>query len=130
MDIMREINEAAENDSQLPYDGDQSDERQYCIHGTFTGSWWGPDYICGYCEDGVTAAEWALIVKAREELRIRDNARHLAFDSIYDGICRTFREQMRANPAGVAPWLVGILDDIKTTPIDDLRVFVSWKVDV
>lgn len=24
----------------------------YCKHGTYIGSWWGPDYLCGYCEDG------------------------------------------------------------------------------
>lgn len=40
------------------WDGDPSDDRQYCIHGTFIGSWWGPDYLCGYCESGVTRAEF------------------------------------------------------------------------
>jgi len=35
------------------YDGDTQDSRQYCPHGTFVGSWWGPDYLCGLCEDGV-----------------------------------------------------------------------------
>ena len=47
----------AEQDEALGYDADHSDESQYCIHGTFMGSWWGPDYICGYCEDGVTLEE-------------------------------------------------------------------------
>jgi hypothetical protein len=41
-------------DEELGYDADHSDNSQYCIHGTFIGSWWGPDYICGYCEDGVS----------------------------------------------------------------------------
>lgn len=40
------------NDS-LGYDADVGDPSQYCKHGTFVGSWWGPDYICGKCEDGV-----------------------------------------------------------------------------
>lgn len=25
-----------------------------CEHGTYVGSWWGPDYICGGCEEGYT----------------------------------------------------------------------------
>lgn len=42
-DLMREEDE-------LPYDGDLNDPKQYCKHGTFIGSWWGPDYLCGLCE--------------------------------------------------------------------------------
>lgn len=40
------------------YDEDYNDPRQRCPHGTFIGSWWGPDYLCGYCEDGVTVKEY------------------------------------------------------------------------
>lgn len=40
-----------END-RLGYDADVSDSRQYCRHGTFVGSWWGPDYLCPACEMG------------------------------------------------------------------------------
>lgn len=36
------------------YDEDFGDERQWCQHGTFIGSWWGPDYLCGLCEMGAT----------------------------------------------------------------------------
>lgn len=32
------------------YDADRDDPSQYCKHGTFIGSWWGPDYLCGQCE--------------------------------------------------------------------------------
>jgi hypothetical protein len=32
------------------YDEDYGDPRQYCRHGSFIGSWWGPDYLCGQCE--------------------------------------------------------------------------------
>jgi hypothetical protein len=28
---------------------------QYCKHGTFVGHPWGPDHICGKCEDGEPA---------------------------------------------------------------------------
>jgi FAD synthase len=34
------------------YDWDRSDKSQYCKHGKFIGSWWGPDILCGYCEAG------------------------------------------------------------------------------
>ena len=36
----------------LGYDADIDDPGQYCSHGTFIGSWWGPDYLCYYCETG------------------------------------------------------------------------------
>ena len=39
-------------DDQLGFDADHSDPRQFCRHGTFIGSWWGPDYLCGACEGG------------------------------------------------------------------------------
>jgi hypothetical protein len=34
------------------FDWDQSDSSQYCRHGRFIGSWWGPDILCGACEAG------------------------------------------------------------------------------
>ena len=39
-------------DEELGYDADHNDESQYCAHGTFIGSWWGPDYLCSWCELG------------------------------------------------------------------------------
>lgn len=32
------------------WDWDKSDSKQYCKHGTFIGSWWGPDILCIQCE--------------------------------------------------------------------------------
>lgn len=34
------------------WDWDRNDRSQYCEHGTFIGSWWGPDLLCGKCEMG------------------------------------------------------------------------------
>lgn len=34
------------------WDWDRDDPRQYCHHGTFIGSWWGPDVLCSSCEFG------------------------------------------------------------------------------
>ena len=39
------------------WDWDRSDPRQHCEHGTFIGSWWGPDLMCGWCEDGISAED-------------------------------------------------------------------------
>lgn len=44
-------------DEQLGYDADHSDPSQYCRHGTFIGSWWGPDILCGLCESGLDPCE-------------------------------------------------------------------------
>lgn len=34
------------------WDWDKNDKSQYCRHGNFIGSWWGPDILCGACEVG------------------------------------------------------------------------------
>lgn len=34
------------------WDWDKEDPRQYCHHGKFIGSWWGPDILCMDCEIG------------------------------------------------------------------------------
>lgn len=34
------------------WDWDRNDDSQYCEHGTFIGSWWGPDIMCFECEMG------------------------------------------------------------------------------
>lgn len=41
-----------ETNDALGYDADVTDASQYCKHGTFIGSWWGPDYLCVWCETG------------------------------------------------------------------------------
>jgi hypothetical protein len=58
---------------QLGYDADVSDPSQYCRHGTFIGSWWGPDYMCGACESGEEPVDaWA----ERKKRRTRYNRGH------------------------------------------------------
>lgn len=34
------------------FDWDRNNASQYCVHGTFIGSWWGPDLLCPQCELG------------------------------------------------------------------------------
>jgi hypothetical protein len=45
------FNDADDQRDNLSYDD------THCEHGTFVGGWAGPDYLCGYCEDGVTVEE-------------------------------------------------------------------------
>ena len=54
---------------ELDYDGDTNDESQYCPHGTFIGSWWGPDYLCQWCEDGISVEEMRAILKRSAYVR-------------------------------------------------------------
>jgi hypothetical protein len=48
--------------------GYQDHDSSYCEHGTFVGNWAGPDYMCAYCEMGVTVEELERD-RARDELR-------------------------------------------------------------
>ena len=72
---MQDIDEA------LGYDADHDDPRQFCRHGTFIGSWWGPDYMCGWCESGEeppTPAEQREINVRRWRACIADTEHSLA----------------------------------------------------
>ena len=51
------------------YDWDQSDDSQHCEHGTFIGSWWGPDLMCQWCEDGISVAEMRRIHEGQRRRR-------------------------------------------------------------
>ncbi len=41
-------------------------DQTHCMHGTYVGYPGGPDYICGYCEDGMNT----LVIDSRYELVI------------------------------------------------------------
>lgn len=53
------------------WDWDRNDDSQYCKHGTFIGSWWGPDILCQWCEDGISVAEMREIFKANRRREIQ-----------------------------------------------------------
>lgn len=46
-------------------------ESTHCKHGVFTGHWAGPDYMCFWCEMGVSDAEYEEAMVAREAERKR-----------------------------------------------------------
>jgi len=43
---------------------DTSRSDWYCEHGTYIGSPYGPDYLCGWCEDGISADQMRAIQSA------------------------------------------------------------------
>lgn len=48
---------------------DDPDNHQfYCQHGTYIGSPYGPDYMCMWCEDGISAKKMHAIVAKRMEM--------------------------------------------------------------
>jgi hypothetical protein len=61
-------------DELLGYDADHSDSDQFCDHGTFIGSWWGPDYLCGWCEDGVSPEDYQRAMAHRARRAASRNA--------------------------------------------------------
>jgi hypothetical protein len=71
------------------FDWDYQDDSQRCEHGTFIGSSWGPDVLCGWCESGVTAAEVAEYHRAAQLRSDRDlvargeNLYHIATEMPY-----------------------------------------------
>lgn len=64
-------------DEGLGYDADHDDPAQYCVHGNWVGSWWGPDYLCGYCEDGVSVAGARYIEAQRRWRHAKAQIKHL-----------------------------------------------------
>jgi hypothetical protein len=97
----------AEIDEDLGYDADHEDSSQYCQHGTFIGSWWGPDYLCQWCEDGISAAEMRRILIA--ERRYEAEQRLAQFDRLV----AAFQDQVpeRGFQARWATFLLDIAED-------------------
>lgn len=52
------------------YEGSEGYDPHYCKHGNYVGTWWGPDYMCGPCEDGAEDYAYALYW-AKEGVRER-----------------------------------------------------------
>lgn len=91
----------------MSYDEDHSDPRQFCQHGTFIGSWWGPDYMCGLCEDGVTVAEM-LQGQAAERVR-RAKANMSECELVVRVVTDAMRNQRLPYDAGVAQAMTNVV---------------------
>ncbi len=89
------------------FDWDQSDDSQHCKHGTFIGSWWGPDLMCWFCEEGVSDQEYAEYRQHQAEQRQRTSNYHEALDQIVNAFL-TFRNRP-GDP--IKDWLLPILGE-------------------
>lgn len=86
------------------HDEDFNDPAQRCKHGTFIGSWWGPDYLCHYCELGYTEEEFQATIRQEAIARLTEQLERI--------IPRIFRDPaslQRIFPAyspHMADWMV------------------------
>ena len=65
------------------WDWDRSDMAQRCKHGTFTGSWWGPDLMCGACEMGDPDITVNDVLKRKEMYQAETEKAFTAFGQLY-----------------------------------------------
>ena len=77
-----ELEDGSEDPRYLEYDGDRQDASQYCEHGKYVGSWWGPDILCGYCESGISALDLMKGELEYAEKRLQDFSRLVIGDSV------------------------------------------------
>ena len=56
----------------------------HCVHGTYIGYPGGADYMCGWCEDGISVREMREIHKAQEQRRMLAEAEIM--NNVYDAI--------------------------------------------
>lgn len=61
--------------------------RTHCEHGTFIGDPFGPDYLCGYCEDGISMEDFQAMKRRETSARLVEAARAsegVAFRQVVD----------------------------------------------
>lgn len=60
------------------YDPEFRQESDYCRdHGTYIGPPGGADILCGYCEDGISRAEYLAIIKRERTRAVRTRAERI-----------------------------------------------------
>lgn len=68
----------------LEVEPDYSDAT-HCIHGSYVGTWAGPDHMCGACEDGLS--NFGLLPSEIEfEARVDARAREIVAEHVHDSI--------------------------------------------
>ncbi len=98
-DIMREL----ENDRDDTYDPEFRMEQDYCEHGTYIGPPSGADFLCGWCESGISVKEMNEILAAQRLAVIRrqaSNAERLINELLkmgYSGIDTAYLAQRTSN---------------------------------
>lgn len=103
------------------YDWDQSDENQYCPHGQFIGSWWGPDILCRFCEDGVTKTEFEEIMAAE----YHRNLVTMATRNVYDDMIPVIKSRTHHDPDKLSAWFRHVIDEVRATDDATLEKYLS-----
>jgi hypothetical protein len=107
----------AEYDEMLGYDADHTDDSQYCRHGTFIGSWWGPDYLCQWCELG----EEPPTLEEIEEMRIEGlKVKEAEFDRMVASVTSTMRSQGYRYWTALAQGIYDLADNYYFSPAQEL----------
>lgn len=95
------------------WDWDRNDPGQHCPHGTFIGSWWGPDLLCQWCEDGISVED---MVRMRRDAYLRDARAQVARA---EGLISTFT---RCQQDGSLPYLGSVATFLYTFLSQDAAV--------
>lgn len=101
------------------------DENGYCEHGVYVGGC-GPDYMCSYCEDGISWQDYT----ALQTRLVHQNLVNLAMSKVWDEAYHflpSFRNTTQNNPFGLGEWITALRMDADATEDDQLRAFVRSK---
>lgn len=112
-------------DDEIPgdeFDWDQSRDDQHCEHGTFIGSWWGPDILCWACEEGITPEEFAEYQETMRRREIRRWAQCQMVDDLVR-IIPTFRSVRE--PELFSAWIARMFNAVKVADIEDLERYTK-----
>ena len=61
----------------------------YCVHGTFLGNPYGADYMCGWCEDGISYDEFVEHKKYQHMRKMKEQILATLWGDIFD-LTRTY----------------------------------------
>jgi hypothetical protein len=86
LDITRGMKAARERDDRDDEIYGWQGHRLYCVHGTYVGDPYGPDYMCGACEDSVTVYEYALGLAFSRQRKATHDFRQAALMAILNEV--------------------------------------------
>lgn len=90
-------------------------QRNYCRHGNFVGDPYGPDYMCGWCEDGYDPSIYELALdEAREhQRRVTEGVIKAGNDALLKELNRIHRENGQTfgwvDPDVIAKMVTGVM---------------------
>lgn len=66
-------------------------DHTHCRHGVFVGDPYGPDYLCGYCEDGISVSE--MLAAQALNARVWARAKELVAENVYGSLVAFSRRE-------------------------------------